>query len=167
MTVPDHRLHPAPCLDYGHVTSGLLQLLACKPTSKHHSASPVDTECSCLACVQPPKMFPCHPHAEVTPLSAVTARIRFKFLSLAYTAANRTYLQNLIQCYDPARHLHSSTEGCLAPPPCCVNGSRSSQLWSFSTLTPQWWNNLPMRSAPSLPVFCRGLKTHLFRLYLD
>ncbi|KAJ8335100.1 hypothetical protein SKAU_G00407390 [Synaphobranchus kaupii] len=44
----------------------------------------------------------------------VAARIRFKVLTLAYTAANRTgpaYLQDLIQNYVPARPLRCSTAG--------------------------------------------------------
>ncbi|KAJ8349835.1 hypothetical protein SKAU_G00249650 [Synaphobranchus kaupii] len=102
----------------------------------------------------------------------VAARIRFKVLTLAYTTANRTgpaYLQDLIQNYVPARPLRSSTAGRLALPPLRVNGSRSSQLRSFSTLAPQWWNELPipLRSTRTLPAFRRGLKTHLFRLHLD
>jgi hypothetical protein len=102
----------------------------------------------------------------------VAARIRFKVLTLAYTAANRTgpaYLQDLIQNYVPARPLRSSTAGRLALPPLRVKGSRLSRLRSFSTLTPQWWNELPipLRSTPTLPAFRRGLKTHLFRLHLD
>ncbi|KAJ8364882.1 hypothetical protein SKAU_G00137130 [Synaphobranchus kaupii] len=102
----------------------------------------------------------------------VAARVRFKVLTLAYTAANRTgpaYLQDLIQNYVPARPLRSSTAGRLALPPLHVNGSRSSRLRSFSTLAPQWWNELPiaLRSTPTLPAFRRGLKTYLFRLHLD
>ncbi|KAJ8340669.1 hypothetical protein SKAU_G00353020, partial [Synaphobranchus kaupii] len=88
----------------------------------------------------------------------VAARIRFKVLTLAYTAANRTgpaYLQDLIQNYVPA-----STAGRLALPPLCVNGSRLSRLRSFSTLAPQWWNELPipLRSTRTQPAFRRGLK---------
>ncbi|KAJ8353230.1 hypothetical protein SKAU_G00207970 [Synaphobranchus kaupii] len=102
----------------------------------------------------------------------VAARIRFKVLTLAYTAANRTgpaYLQDLIQNYVPTRPLRSSTAWRLALPPLHVKGSRSSRLRSFSTLAPQWWNELPIPlcSTPTLPAFCRGLKTHLFRLHLD
>ncbi|KAJ8341700.1 hypothetical protein SKAU_G00339910 [Synaphobranchus kaupii] len=102
----------------------------------------------------------------------VAARIRFKVLTLAYTAANRTgpaYLQDLIQNYVPARPLRSSTKGQLALPPLRVKGSRSSRLWNFSTLAPQWWNEhpIPLRSTPTLPGFRRGLKTHLFRHHLD
>ena len=36
---------------------------------------------------------------------------------------------------------------------------------TFSVLAPQWWNELPtdVRTAESLPIFRRRLKTHLFR----
>ncbi|KAJ8337421.1 hypothetical protein SKAU_G00386410 [Synaphobranchus kaupii] len=134
-----------------NITPGLLQLPARKPTGLCHSASSTHPECSC---------------------PAFAARIRFKVLTLAYTAANKTgpaYLQDLIQNYVPARPLRSSTAGRLALPPLRVKGSRLFRLRSFSTLAPQWWNELPipLRSTPTLPAFRRGLKTHLFRLYLD
>ncbi|KAJ8375442.1 hypothetical protein SKAU_G00060220 [Synaphobranchus kaupii] len=63
-TVSDHLLHPASCPDHGHLTPGLLQLPARKPTGLRHSASSTDPECSCPACVQPPEIFPCNPPAE-------------------------------------------------------------------------------------------------------
>ncbi|KAJ8333440.1 hypothetical protein SKAU_G00414480 [Synaphobranchus kaupii] len=43
-TIHDHLLHPASCPDHGHLTPGLLQLPARKPTSLHHSASSTDPE---------------------------------------------------------------------------------------------------------------------------
>ncbi|KAJ8347641.1 hypothetical protein SKAU_G00262300, partial [Synaphobranchus kaupii] len=102
----------------------------------------------------------------------VVARSRFKVLTLAYTAAKRSglsYLQDLIQNYAPAQPLRSAAAGRLALPSLRVNGSRSFRLRSFSTLAPQWWNELPtpLRSAETLSLFRRGLKTHIFRLYLD
>ena len=100
------------------------------------------------------------------------AKIRFKVLTLAYAAANKTaphYLQDIIQAYTPARPLRSAATGRLAHPASRATVSRSSRLRSFSTLAPQWWNDLPIpiRTAPSLPIFHRSLKTHLFTLYLD
>ena len=65
------------------------------------------------------------------------------------------YLQDIIQACTPARPLCSAAKGCLAHPASRVTGSRSSRPRSFSTLAPQWWNNLPIpiRTAPSLPIF--------------
>ena len=102
----------------------------------------------------------------------VAARIRFKVLTLAYAAANKTAphnLQDIVQAYTPARPLRSAATGRLAHPASHATVSRLSRLRSFSTLAPQWWNDLPIpiRTAPSLPIFCRSLKTHLFTLYLD
>ena len=102
----------------------------------------------------------------------VAARIRFKVLTLAYAAGNKTaphYLQDIIQAYTPTRPLRSAATGHLAHPASRATVSRSSPLQSFSTLAPQWWNDLPIpiRPAPSLPIFHRSLKTHLFTLYLD
>ena len=75
-----------------------------------------------------------------------------------------TYLHDIIQVYTPARPLHSAATGRLAHPAIRAIGSRLSRLRSFSTLAPQWWNYLPIpiRIAPSLPIFHRSLKTHLF-----
>ena len=146
----------------------------------------------------------------------VAARIRFKVLTLAYAAANKTaphdlqdiiqaytpapqgiiqaytpapqgiiqaytpapqgiiqaYTpapQGIIQAYTPAQPLCSAATGHLAQPSGRATVSHSSRLQSFSILTPQWWNDLPIpiRTAPSLPIFRRSLKTHLFTLYLD
>ena len=102
----------------------------------------------------------------------VAARIRFKVLTLAYAAANKTaphFLQDIIQAYTPVRPLRSAATGRLVHPACRATVSRSSRLRSFSILAPQWWNDLPIpiRTAPSLPIFRRSLKTHLFTLYLD
>ena len=102
----------------------------------------------------------------------VAAKIHFKVLTLAYAAVNKTaphYLQDIIQAYTPAWPLHSAVTGRLAHPASCATDSRSSRLRSFSTLAPQWWNDLPIpiRIAPSMPIFRRSLKTHLFLFSLD
>ena len=102
----------------------------------------------------------------------VAARIRFKVLTLAYAAANKTaphYLQDIFQPYTAARPHRSAATGRFSHPASRMNGSVLSRLRSFSTLAPQWWNDLPIpiRTAPSLPIFRRSLKTHLFTLYLD
>ncbi|XP_036411173.1 uncharacterized protein LOC118796418 [Megalops cyprinoides] len=71
----------------------------------------------------------------------ITARIRFKTLTLTFSAAKKTYLQDLIQTYAPARQLRSATSGGLAPPTIRTKGPRSSR--HFSVIAPQWWNELP------------------------
>ena len=114
------------------------------------------------ACViQPPQLihnaaahlvFSVPEFSHVTPLLRslrwlpVAARIRFKVLTLVYAAANKTaphYLQDIIQAYTPARPLRSATTGRLAHPSGRATVFRSSRLQSFSTLAPQWWNDLP------------------------
>ncbi|KAJ8353678.1 hypothetical protein SKAU_G00212450 [Synaphobranchus kaupii] len=169
---PDHLFHPDSCPDHSHLMSGLLQLPSRKPTNLHHSAPTTGPERGCSACVQPPEVLPCP-----TPLLRslhwlpVVARIRFKVHPGLHCSqkSGPSYLQDLIQHYAPARPLRSAAAGRLALPFLCVNGSRSSRLQSFSTLAPQWWNELPtlLCSAQTLSVFCRGLKTHFFRLHLD
>ncbi|KAI4902065.1 hypothetical protein NFI96_010100 [Prochilodus magdalenae] len=78
----------------------------------------------------------------------VVARIRFKTLMLAYKA------------------LRASSTARLQPPSLRTHGRQASRL--FSVLAPRWWNELPLgvRTAESLAVFKRRLKTHLFVMHL-
>ena len=101
----------------------------------------------------------------------IIARIKFKTLVLAFTAVHHTspqYLQPLVSFQIPHRTLRPSTSsGRLAPPP--LRGFNSSKSKLFSHLAPKWWNELPptIRTAKSLPIFKKQLKTHLFRLHVD
>ncbi|MGH0127740.1 UNVERIFIED_CONTAM: hypothetical protein FKN15_015909 [Acipenser sinensis] len=76
-----------------------------------------------------------------------------------------SYLQTLISPYTPTRPLRSSCTRRLAVPPLRSPVSRAR---SFSTLAPQWWNDLPtdVRTAQSLTTFRHLLKTNLFRQHL-
>ncbi|XP_061103497.1 uncharacterized protein LOC133132217, partial [Conger conger] len=113
--------------------------------------------------------------AHVTPLLIglhwlpIAARIRFKALVLAFQAAKGTappYIQSLITPYSPARPLRSASSGHLTVPSLRAPGGRAARSRLFSVLVPQWWNDLPttVRTAESLPLFRRRLKTHLFKL---
>ncbi|MGH0172873.1 UNVERIFIED_CONTAM: hypothetical protein FKN15_064379 [Acipenser sinensis] len=89
-------------------------------------------------------------------------------LVLAYRCLDQTvpsYLQTLISPYTPTRPLRSACTRRLALLPL---RSPASRACSFSTLAPQWWNDLPtdVRTAQSLTTFRRLLKTHLFRKHL-
>uniref|UniRef100_A0A8C2IWA8 Reverse transcriptase domain-containing protein n=1 Tax=Cyprinus carpio TaxID=7962 RepID=A0A8C2IWA8_CYPCA len=112
--------------------------------------------------------------AHVTPLLIrlhwlpVAARIKFKVLMLAYkttTGTAPTYLSSLVQSYAPSRSLRSASEQRLVVP--SQRGSKSLSQ-TFSWTAPSWWNDLPIsiRTAESLLIFRKHLKTHLFRLYL-
>ncbi|MGH0175159.1 UNVERIFIED_CONTAM: hypothetical protein FKN15_001851 [Acipenser sinensis] len=97
-----------------------------------------------------------------------TGRIQFKTLVRAYRFLDQTapsYLQTLISPYTPTRPFCSSCTRRLALPPLRSPASRAR---SFSTLTPQWCNDLPtdVRTAQSLTTFRHLLKTHLFRQHL-
>ncbi|KAJ8372143.1 hypothetical protein AAFF_G00294270 [Aldrovandia affinis] len=63
--------------------------------------------------------------------------------------------------------LRSASAGRLTAPSLRAPGSRSSRSRLFSVLVPRWWNDLPqlVRTAESLPIFRKRLKTHLFRLH--
>ena len=98
----------------------------------------------------------------------VAARIQFKTLVLTYRATKGTapsYLQAMVKPYTPSRSLRSATSGRLVAPPLRGSCSRSMRSRLFSVLAPQWWNELPtdVRTAESLPIFRRRLKTHLFK----
>ncbi|XP_030285351.1 uncharacterized protein LOC115588717 [Sparus aurata] len=117
--------------------------------------------------------------SHVTPLLhdlhwlSVAARIRSKTMVLAFKAVNKTapiYLQTLVRPHTPARALCSTTSaGWLVPPSLRANKARSVKSRLFSSLAPQWWNELPtnVRTAESLSIFRIRLKTCLFRIHLD
>ncbi|KAI4889575.1 hypothetical protein NFI96_009708 [Prochilodus magdalenae] len=65
------------------------------------------------------------------------------------------------------RALRASSTARLEPPSLRTHGRQASRL--FSVLAPRWWNELPLgvRTAESLAVFKRRLKTHLFVKHLS
>ena len=146
-TICDHILHIAIRSGYGNLRTQLLQLPTCKSASLCHPAATAHPECCSPSRLQPSKSS--HITAMLRSLHwlSVAARIRFKVLSLAYTAANKTappYLQDIIQAYTPARPLRSAATGRFTHPASHATGSCSSRLWSFFTLAPQWWHDLPI-----------------------
>ncbi|KAI4905668.1 hypothetical protein NFI96_006607 [Prochilodus magdalenae] len=99
----------------------------------------------------------------------VVARIRFKTLMLAYKAKNGPappYLMAMVKSRAVPRALRASSIARLEPPSLRTHGRQASRL--FSVLAPRWWNELPLgvRTAESLAVFKRRLKTHLFVMHL-
>ncbi|KAI4885168.1 hypothetical protein NFI96_028414, partial [Prochilodus magdalenae] len=99
----------------------------------------------------------------------VVARIRFKTLMLAYKAKNGPappYLMAMVKSRAVPRALRASSTARIEPPSLRTHGRQASRL--FSVLAPRWWNELPLdvRTAESLPVFKRRLKTHLFVMHL-
>ena len=94
----------------------------------------------------------------------------YKTLTQTFKAAKGMappYLQNLINPYNPTRALRSANTGLLKEPSLKTPGQKSTRPRQFALLAPKLWNELPvaLRTADSLPSFCRGLKTHLFRLH--
>ena len=91
-------------------------------------------------------------------------RIKFKAAVLVFRCLEGTaptYLCELIKKYEPVRSLRSSTDKTIlnVPRTNTNNGCRS-----FSYFGPKVWNDLPqgVRSAKSLDIFKKSLKTHLF-----
>ncbi|XP_076012079.1 uncharacterized protein LOC143004811 [Genypterus blacodes] len=103
----------------------------------------------------------------------VAVCIQFKTLVLAYRAVKGTapsYLQAMVKPYTPGRSLRSAASRRLAAPALSGPCLRSMRSRLFSVMAPQWWNDLPtdVRTAESLPISRRRLKTHLFKKhYLD
>ncbi|KAI4877030.1 hypothetical protein NFI96_009797, partial [Prochilodus magdalenae] len=100
----------------------------------------------------------------------VVARIRFKTLMLAYKAKNGPvppYLMAMVKSRAVPRALCASSTARLEPPSLRTHGRQASRL--FSVLAPRWWNEVPLgiRTAESLVVFKRRLKTHLFVMHLS
>ncbi|KAI4887097.1 hypothetical protein NFI96_006249 [Prochilodus magdalenae] len=63
------------------------------------------------------------------------------------------------------RALRASSTARLEPPSLRTHGRQASRL--FSVLAPRWWSELPLgvRTAESLVVFKRRLKTRLFVMH--
>ncbi len=112
--------------------------------------------------------------AHVTPLFIrlhwlpIAARIKFKVLMFAYKTTTGTapiYLNSLVQTYAPSRSLRSASERRLVVP--SQRGTKSLSR-TFTWTVPSWWNDLPIsiRTAESLAIFKKHLKTHLFRQHL-
>ena len=100
----------------------------------------------------------------------VAARIRFKTLMFAYKPKNGPappYLMAMVKSRTVPRALRASSTARLDPPSFKARGRQASRL--FSVLAPRWWNELPLavRTAESLAVFKRRLKTHLFIQHLN
>ncbi|KAI4904957.1 hypothetical protein NFI96_013690, partial [Prochilodus magdalenae] len=94
----------------------------------------------------------------------------FKTLMLAYKAKNGPVPPNLtamVKSRAVPRALRASSTARLEPPSLRTHGRQASRL--FSVLAPRWWNELPLgvRTAESLAVFKRRLKTHLFVKHLS
>ncbi len=112
--------------------------------------------------------------AHVTPLFIrlhwlpIAARIKFKVLMFAYKTTTGTapiYLNSLVQTYAPSRSLRSASERRLVVP--SQRGTKSLSR-TFTWTVSSWWNDLPIsiRTAESLAIFKKHLKTHLFRQHL-
>ncbi|KAI4886966.1 hypothetical protein NFI96_028651 [Prochilodus magdalenae] len=96
--------------------------------------------------------------------------IRFKTLMLAYKAKNGPappYLMAMVKSRAVPRALRASSTARREPPSLRTHGRQASRL--FSVLAPRWWNELPLgvRTAESLAVFKRRLKTRLLVMHLS
>ena len=94
---------------------------------------------------------------------------KYKTLVLVYRAINKQapgYLQELLQCHEPARSLRSSEHNLITVP---FTKSSLIQARAFSVAGPRLWNSLPnaLRNVPTLAKFKRELKTYLFREFYN
>ena len=96
----------------------------------------------------------------------VCFRIDFKVLLLVFKCLNSlgpSYLSDLLLSYQPSRVLRSSGTGLLIIPRAKTKTHGEA---AFSHYGPRLWNSLPegIRTAETVDVFKRRLKTHLFGL---
>jgi hypothetical protein len=96
----------------------------------------------------------------------VKYRSHFKLLFYVFKSLHGkapTYLEELIVPYTPGRSLRSENEGLLQQPRDIRTKAYSERRfdWAGATL----WNDLPshLRKEQSLPLFKKGLRTHVFR----
>jgi hypothetical protein len=95
----------------------------------------------------------------------IRERITFKLLIITYKALNNlapAYISDLLQPLSHTRSLRSSARKDLKVPRahCATYGDRC-----FSIAAPKLWNNLPvgLKDSPSLNIFKKDLKTHIFK----
>ncbi|XP_053543394.1 uncharacterized protein LOC128635289 [Ictalurus punctatus] len=142
-------------------------LLSGLPASSIKPLQMIQNAAACLVFNQPRR-------THVTPLFLslhwlpVATRIKFKPLMLTYKTLSgtaRSYLNSLLKAYVPSQNLRSISNRRLVVPTQC--GARSLSR-AFTVTVPQWWNELPIsiRTAESLTIFKKQLKTHLFRQHL-
>ena len=96
----------------------------------------------------------------------VRHRISFKIATVTYRVLQfqqPSYLASLIPRYIPTRALRSSSSLSICVP---TRKTTMAASKSFSSVASGIWNALPnhLSSAPTLPVFRRALKHHLFLL---
>ena len=98
----------------------------------------------------------------------VDRRIEFKLLVYAYKALHEAapaYLSSALTVYIPPRPLRSA-ELMKFDPPRTYKGIGDS---AFAAAVPELWNDipLPLKTAPSLSIFKKQLKTHLFTAHFS
>ena len=96
----------------------------------------------------------------------VEQRINFKILLFTYKIVNGLapmYLSQLLVPYVPRRDLRSADKLLFCQP---SYSTKSYGSRAFSVSAPCLWNKLPMdiKCSPSIAIFKRKLKTHLFKL---
>ena len=99
----------------------------------------------------------------------VSYRFVFKILLLVFKSLNHlspSYLADRLSYQSHSRNLRSSSRQLLEQPRSFTKtyGDRA-----FSVCVPKLWNSLPLdlRKSPSLTSFKKGLKTYLFRKFLE
>ncbi|KAI4888962.1 hypothetical protein NFI96_001184, partial [Prochilodus magdalenae] len=168
-TLPFSGSHPAACPVSGHFKARLLQLAPGWSSSAGHQALQLVQNAAARLIFNLPKFTHVTPLLRSLHWLPVAARLRFKTLMLAYKAKNGPaplYLMAMVKSRAVPRALRASSTARLEPPSLRTHGRQASRL--FSVLAPRWWNELPLgvRTAESLTVFKRRLKTHLFVMHL-
>ena len=99
----------------------------------------------------------------------VSYRFVFKILSLVFKSLNYlwpSYLADRLSYQSHSRNLRSSSRQLLEQPRSFMKTYGDG---AFSVCSPKLWNALPLdlRKSPSLTSFKKGLKTYLFRKFLE
>ena len=99
----------------------------------------------------------------------VSYHIVFKILLLVFKSLNNlspSYLADRLSYQSHSRNLRSASKQLLEQPRSFMKTYRNK---AFSVCAPKLWNSLPLdlRKSPSLTGFKKGLKTYLFRQFLE
>ena len=97
----------------------------------------------------------------------ISYRSKYKVLLLVYRCKNGQapeYLQQKLSLRNPIRITHAATDRDILQMP--YNKRKTLADHGFSSAGPKLWNTLPpeLRSAPTVSIFKKLLKTHLFKI---
>ena len=164
-----HNTTPGPSA--GHLPPGLMQLTLGWTPNLHDWTVATYPECCSVLCFQSTQILPHEPSSSVTstgfllqPMSDSRWWCWHSRLSMELHPSISKHCSDHMPQHEHLALLHQ-----LALWYCHQRKERSLSKVRIFCVLDQWWNELTtnVRTAESLAIFCKRLKTHLFRLHLN